>query len=162
MKPLNPKALAALAGAAVVAILLVQPRPTARGDSRDAWCEPVEAVAWADADAADRYQDLDDRVRQAVGRNAEKAALVGALVRGERALGEVADRFRALNAASPAAYGDRPEKHPAASEEELTYRQVVGFVRALAGAEPAAANAVPALEAEIARRFPAQKATRVH
>src|SRR5262245_31362180 len=97
MKPLNPRTRAARAWAPVPAALVVRPRPTARDDHPATWHDPGESDAWADADAAEQYQELDAQARQVTRRLTEKVALAEALACGEEKLDEVAARFRELN-----------------------------------------------------------------
>ena len=155
MKPLNPKSLAALAGAAIAAVILVQARPAARADQQPSSWDPGETDAWADADAADRYRELDDQTRQVADRLTRKIALADSLARGERTLDEVATRFRELNGPDRAAYRSLAREYPAAGDEELAYRQAIGFVRMAVKADRTRpATILPRLEADLARRFP--------
>jgi hypothetical protein len=151
VKPLNPKTLAALAGAAAVAVLFVLSRPAARADHPPAWWDTGKSDAWADADAAEWSRELGDRTRQVTDRVARKVALVESLVRGERTLDEVATRFREMNGPGRDPYGDLVREFPAAGEEELAYRQVIGFVRMAVRADR---SVLRRLEAEVERRFP--------
>jgi hypothetical protein len=155
VKPLNPKTLAALAGAVVLAVFFVQSRPAARADHRPTWWDPGESDGWADPDAADRYRELGDQTRQVTDRVTEKVALTEALVRGDRTLDDVAARFRELNAAGGSGYGGWAKMYPTAGEEELAYRQVIGYVRMAVQADrsrPVAA--LRRLEADLSRRYP--------
>src|SRR5215208_5971852 len=63
---------------------------------------PPKVVTWADPDAADLSAELDAERAVVAARTRERVALAAALVRGERTLEEVADRFRELNAEVPA------------------------------------------------------------
>jgi hypothetical protein len=155
MKPLNPKTLAVLAGAAVLAALVVLSRPAARADHPPAGYDPGESDAWADADAADRYRELDDQTRQIAQRLTEKLTLAKALARGEGTLDEAAARFRELNGPDRDGYRALAREFPNAGEEELAYRQVVMFVRMAAKDDCAVpATVLRRLEADLARRYP--------
>jgi hypothetical protein len=155
MKPLNPKTLAALAGAAVLAALVVLARPAARADHPSTGYDPGESDAWADADAADRYRELDDQTRQVTQRLSEKVTLAKALARGEGTLDEAAARFRELNGPDRDGYRALTREFPSAGEEELAYRQVVMFVRMAAEADRAVgATVLRRLDADLARRYP--------
>ncbi|HKB04153.1 MAG TPA: hypothetical protein VKD90_18160 [Gemmataceae bacterium] len=156
MKPLNPKTRAALAGAAVLAALVVVSRPAARADHPATWHDPGESDAWADADAAEQYQELDDQARQVTRRLTEKVALAEALACGEEKLDEVAARFRELNGPGRDVYRALADEYPTAGEEELAYRQVIAFVRMAARAGRSGASVVVRrLETEFAVRYPA-------
>jgi hypothetical protein len=148
----------AVAGAALVLFAAPSRRPDGRPvPSAPAW-EDAEAVAWADADQARIARELDAQCRDVAGRVVEKLSLTDQLIRGERTLGDVAARFRELDGPSPASYRFQAKDHPTATEEELAYRQVLTFVRR-SKSHPALVPAVlPALEAELAQRFPSAAA----
>jgi hypothetical protein len=155
MKPLNPKTLAFLAGAAALAALVVLARPAARADYPTAGYDPGESDAWADPEAAEQYRELDDQARQVTRRLTQKLALADALARGEGTLEGVVARFRELNGPGRDAYRALAREYPTAGEEELAYRQVVTFVR-MAGRRDrtVAPDVLRRLEVELARRYP--------
>jgi hypothetical protein len=85
-----------------------------------------------------------------------KTDVADALVRGELTLDEAAARFREINGADPTALVELRRLFPGASDDELTYRQVIHF--AYAGSRWPAAKWLPRLrqlEAEFHSRFPA-------
>jgi|SRR5262245_28632969 len=141
----------AVAAAAGVLFLVHDPRPVAR-DGPD-W-EDSEDVSWADAHEARRAEALIAAGEDAVARVTEKGAAADALVRGELTLDEAAGRFRKLNAGRPDAYRGLADAYPAASEEELAYRQVLLFVRGARFHSTLARAALARLEGEVDRRFP--------
>jgi hypothetical protein len=139
---------AVLFGAGLVAAALAAARPVPGPGGED----PAAAV-WADPEAVARTVALDAERGAVVSRIEEKEALAAALVRGERTLDDVADRFAELNGPAPVLLLPGPSHDRAASAEELAYHEVVGYVRSLSKDNRAAA-VLPGLEAEVSRRFP--------
>jgi len=149
MKWFTPGAIALLAGAALFA-------QASRRSATPAAVEPGEAVAWADPAAAEVSRDLDVQQAEALRRSEVKTTLTASLLRGEVTLEQAADRFRAVNSGGVRPYGRLSDLYPGVTEEELSYRQVILFVRGMTRVIPdAVAERLPALEAEVARRFPA-------
>lgn len=143
--------LLVVVGVAAVLIAVRDSRPAAR--SGPAW-EVRGDDRWADPDEARRAEDLSASQDEVTARVSEKLALIDQLIRGERTLDAVADRFRELNAGCRNAYLILADAYPTASEEELAYRQVVLFVRASKPYSTLVAAVLPRLEAEVTRRFP--------
>jgi hypothetical protein len=107
-------------------------------------------------DEVRQARELDNRQRLVLQRVMEKEAVVHALVRGEITLDQAAERFRQLTADDAAALAYLRSFHPAASDEELHYRNVLGFVRGMVWTHPARfAEVFARLEDEVRRRFPA-------
>jgi hypothetical protein len=153
MKWFTPAAMGLLVAAALL-VLLTRPRPAPAAPPRH-W-ESADAAAWADPADAELSRDLDARQADALRRSATKTALTESLLRGDLTLAEAAGHFRAANVGGVLVYGNLPDVYPEATEEELSYRQVVLFVRGLVRVYPdAVAARLPDLEAEVARRFPA-------
>jgi hypothetical protein len=153
MKSVTYGALAVGGVALLLFALPVAPSRAVADRGGRGW-EPAESVGWADPEEARRFRDLDAECRGARGRNQDKATLTEALVRGERTMEDVAAQFRKLNAGAPCPYAVLQDRFPSAGEAELSYRQVVLFVRGMAPHRAGAGAALPALEAEVARRFP--------
>jgi hypothetical protein len=144
--------LAVLAGTSL--FVLTRPRPTT-GAAAEPGSEPAETAAWADPVEARLSRDLDDQREEIRRRSQDKAAIVQALLRGDLTFSQSAARFRAANAGAGKAYGLLPDLYPWAAEEELSFRQVVCYIRGLTRANSARAVALlPGLEADVARRFP--------
>ena len=114
----------------------------------------ADEVARAHPEAGAAFRELDARIAEAQHRIGLRREVARDLVAGRVTLGQAADRFREMNEAHPAALHFHSLQFPSATEEELLARQVLGFVRALGYTDPAAQRALPALEAEVARRFP--------
>src|SRR5215217_2518769 len=86
---------AGLAGTLVNVTRSAEPGP-------DPLAGPPKVVTWADPHAADVSAELDAARAVVRARIGERVALAAALVRGERTLEDVAERFKELNAEVPA------------------------------------------------------------
>ena len=116
--------------------------------------EDAELALEGDPEMAAACRAADARMALARWRAEEKREVARALAHGRLTLPEATARFRGLNAGDPGALGPLAGPHPSAGVEELIGRQVLLFVSVLAAEDPTAAAALPALEAEFARRFP--------
>jgi hypothetical protein len=99
--------------------------------------------------------DPDAAQVELVARINAKQEIAELLIRGETTLSAAAARFRELSGGDSASLTNLRALYPHASDEELWYRQVIGFVRSNTRMNPARVAAlVPKLEAEIVSRFP--------
>jgi hypothetical protein len=142
---------AAVAAAAALVVVCAPDRPPAGrgGDEPDGGGELADAVREA--------RDLDARLPAAIGRWTGKRAAAAALVRGDLTLDQAAERFRAVNAASPEAAGYLRALHPTATAEEATCWQVLRYTQTVVDPPDGAMTSPPLarLLAEYRRRFPA-------
>jgi len=113
-------------------------------------------ASYLESDEARYTRELDDRQRLVLQRVMEKENVVNALVRGEITLDHAAERFRQLTADDSATIAYLRTFYPAATQEELHYRNVLGFVRGMVWTQPARVGELLArFEEEVRRRFPA-------
>lgn len=85
----------------------------------------------------------------------KKQQVARALIRGEITFAVAAERFRVLSQDEPASLGYLRSKFPLATEAELWFRQVIGYVKGFYRSDPERVAALlPLLEAEVAQRFP--------
>ena len=117
---------------------------------------PADAWHFGDREAAGQSAAL-AAPAPAAARNAERGLVTAALLRGELAPDQAADRFRELNAEAPAALARLRRRFPAATDEELAHYQLVRGTLALAAHDrtPASAEAAARLLAAYRERFPA-------
>jgi hypothetical protein len=147
--------------AAVTALLIVllinrEPDPLS---SLPPGLESEDDVNWLDPVAARFGRELDARREAILERSQSKSQIALSLARGEITLDEAANRFQSLN--GPGADGLTPLRrlYPNSTNVELVYRQVLLFVRGNHRQDPERVSAcLPALEAEVHRRFHADRA----
>ncbi len=118
-----------------------------RAGDRPPPADPLPAAEEADREG----KVLDAATAAARGRIADRQAVARALVCGGVTLDEAAARFRRLNADAPHLFAAARIDFPAATDEELTYWQVVRYARAEGRNEP---GGLARLVAEYRDRFP--------
>jgi len=150
VRPTLIGALTVTLAAAVWVSAAVQPSD---GAGKDDW-ESAEPMLEGNPEMAAACRTADARMALARWRAEEKREAARALAHGRLTLTGAIARYRDLNAGDPSAIGLLADNYPSASEEEVICRQVFQFVRVLGAMDPAAVGALPALEAEFARRFP--------
>jgi hypothetical protein len=127
-------------------------RPRTPSDGVDA-----ESRLAGDDDLRCRAAELDARIADTARRLSEKRAVAVALVRGELTLRRAADRFRAVIGADPAFFDYLRRCRPGATDDELLYRNVVGFARnVLADWPDPPEEVLDRLDAELDAAFPAR------
>ena len=139
----------ATVGAAFLCARALHPRPPR-----------VEGDAFArlaeDEDFRRQQADWDERIAAAVRRLSEKRAVSLALVRGELSLRQAVDRFRAIIGGDPAVLDHLRRFRPNATDDELLYRNVVGFARNVFTEWPdLSPELLDQVEVELAAAFPA-------
>lgn len=98
---------------------------------------------------------VSDQIQSVRRRVEDKEAAADALARGEITFAQAVDRFRAIAAGDPNALNWLRVKYAGASEDELHYRNVLGFVRRALEVGPLKnADRLARLEEEFRRRFP--------
>jgi hypothetical protein len=117
--------------------------------------DPVFRFA-GDEDFLRQEADLDARLATAVSRLSDKWAVALALVRGELSLRQAVDRFRVIMAGDPAFFDQLRRSRPGATDDELLYRNVVGYARNVLTEWPDhSPDMLDRLEAELDAEFPA-------
>lgn len=161
---MNPKVRLGLgAGIVVAGVAALLAGPNCLSPNRG---ERTAPVPWDDGlirfpgDEGPRreYQEADDRQHVVLRRIREKEVVAAALARGELSLTQAAERFRELTVGDRVVLVGLRAKHPGASDEELYFRSVLGFVRPLLQSGPLKnPNRLDLLESEFRRRFPVPK-----
>jgi hypothetical protein len=101
------------------------------------------------------HRHLTGQIQVVLQRVEDKQAAADALARGEITFAQAVDRFRAIAADDPNALAWLRAKYPGATEDELHYRNVLGFVRPALEIGPLKnADRLARLEEEFRRRFP--------
>ena len=116
-------------------------------------------VGYIDPDQLREYHDLTAKQQAALSRNAMKMDVATELIHGNLTLSEASTRFREITLTDPAGLTYLRLAYPAAADDELHYRNVMGVVRGLLAREPKRrADLVAWLEAEVRARFPTNAA----
>jgi hypothetical protein len=114
---------------------------------------------YIDPDQLREYHDLTTKQQAALLRNSMKMEVATELIRGNLTLSEASARFREITLTDAAGLTYLRRAYPAAADEELHYRNVIGVVRGLLAREPERrADLVERLEAEVRARFPTNAA----
>jgi hypothetical protein len=86
-----------------------------------------------------------------------KEDIARSLIFGQMTFADAASRFRELSRGDPTTLSRLRARFPAAMEDELWYRQVMGYMNGYVRTYPEQVAALlPKLDAEVTRRFPAR------
>jgi hypothetical protein len=109
-----------------------------------------------DEDYRSQQDDLDNRIAAATFRLSEKRSVALALVRCELSLQQAVDRFRTIIGGDPASLDYLRRFRPGATDDELLYRNVVGYARSILLEWPDLSPCIlDRLQAELDAEFPA-------
>jgi hypothetical protein len=144
--------------AAGVAALLLGPAcfsPPQRGRPAVAGWDDGLVRFPGDDEPRREQRHLSNQQQIVIRRVQDKEEAADALARGEITFAQAVERFRAIAAGDPKGLAWLRARYPGATEDELHYRNVLGFVRPVLESGPLKnAERLARLEDEFRRRFP--------